>query len=145
MVIMKKFLFSPSTKGLYLKGFHANIPEDAKECTQEQYESAQRGTPIEMTQSQALGQAKSEIRELRAPMLDALSGIAGRAVRSGNDSLAAEADALAVLLLDITDDQALNVATTYEEMQAAGVAAYKRIAATASPSLSIVFKEITGA
>lgn len=92
-----------------------------------------------------LARAKSELRTMRAPMLDALTGIAGRAERAGNDALAAEADALAELLLDITDDAALNAATTYEDMQAAGVAAYKRIAAAASPALSVVFKEITGA
>lgn len=93
----------------------------------------------------ALKRAKAELRTTRTPMLDALTGIAGRAVRSGNGALSAEADALAVLLLDITDDPALNAATTYEEMQAAGVAAYKRIAAAASPELSVVFKEMTGA
>ena len=92
-----------------------------------------------------LENAKTELRTMRAPMLDALNGIAGRAARAGNDALAAEAGALAELLLDITDDPALNAAITYEEMQAAGVAAYKRIAATASPELSIVFREITGA
>lgn len=89
--------------------------------------------------------AKAEIRAKRSPMLDALTGIAGRATRAGNDALAAEADALAELLLDITDDQALNAATTYEEMQAAGVTAYKRIAASSSPELASVFREITGA
>lgn len=36
-------------------------------------------------------------------------------------------------------------ATNYDDMRAAGVAAYKRIAATASPELAIVFREITGA
>lgn len=92
-----------------------------------------------------LEHAKTELRTMRAPMLDALTGIAGRAVRAGNNALAAEADSLAEQLLDVTDDQELNDATTYEEMQAAGVAAYKRIAATASAELSTVFSEITGA
>lgn len=97
------------------------------------------------TVAQLLEGAKNHLRTMRAPMLDALSGIAGRAVRSGNDELAAEADALAELLLDITDDPALNAATTYEEMQAAGMVAYRRIASGANPELVSVFKEITGA
>lgn len=92
-----------------------------------------------------LERAKSEIRTMRAPMLDALTGIAGRAARAGNDTLATEADALAEQLLDITDDAALNAATTYEAMRAAGVDAYKRMAASSSPELASVFREITGA
>jgi hypothetical protein len=92
-----------------------------------------------------LDRAKNELRAMRAPMLDALTGIAGRAVRAGNDALASEADSLAEQLLDITDDPALNAATTYEAMQSAGVDAYRAIAATASPALASVFKEITGA
>lgn len=93
----------------------------------------------------ALFSVKQVLRNMRSPMLDALAGIAGRAARAGNATLADEADALAVNLLAITDDAALNTATTYEEMQAAGVAAYKRIAATAGAELAVVFREITGA
>ena len=100
--------------------------------------------PEKPTQAALLALAKTELRTIRAPMLDALTGIAGRAVRAGNDALAAEADALAELLLEITDDPALNAATTYEEMQAAGVAAYKRIAGSVSQELKVVFREITG-
>ena len=78
-------------------------------------------------------------------MLDALAGIAGRAQRAGNAQLALEADALAEALLDITDDPALNAAEKLEDMRAAGLAAYRAIASTASPALAGVFKEITGA
>lgn len=92
-----------------------------------------------------LRQTKNEIRTTRAPMLDDLTGIAGRAQRAGSTTLAAEADALAEALLDITDDPALNAAQTLQDMQAAGVAAYRAIAATASAELAVVFKEITGA
>lgn len=81
----------------------------------------------------------------RAPMLDAVNGIGWRASMTGNTTLANEAVALAEALLDITADPALNAATNYDDMRAAGVAAYKRIAATASPELAIVFREITGA
>lgn len=97
----------------------------------------------EPTRQDFLESAKASLRTMRAPMLDALTGIAGRAARAGNDALAAEADALAEQLLDITDDATLK-ATTYEAMQAAGVAAYRRIASGASPELASVFKEITG-
>lgn len=99
----------------------------------------------EPTRQDFLEIAKASLRTMRAPMLDALTGIAGRAARrAGNDSLADEADALSEQLLDITDDEALNAATTYEAMQAAGMAAYRRIASGASPALASVFKEITG-
>lgn len=92
-----------------------------------------------------LEQAKDDLRELRKPMLDAVNGIGWRASMTGNITLANEAVALADALLDITADSALNAATNYDDMRAAGVAAYKRIAATASPELAIVFREITGA
>ena len=95
--------------------------------------------------AELLERVKTNLRSLRAPMLDALAGIAGRAARAGDDALALEADALAEQLLDITDDPALNAATTYEAMQAAGIAAYRRIAGNSSPALASVFKEITGA
>lgn len=92
-----------------------------------------------------LARAKDELRALRAPMLDAVNGIGWRASMTGNTILANEAVALAEALLDITADPALNAATNYDDMRAAGVAAYKRISATASPELAIVFREITGA
>lgn len=92
-----------------------------------------------------LEQAKDELRELRKPMLDAVNGIGWRASMTGNTALSDEAVVLSQALLDITADPALNAATTYEEMRVAGTAAYKRIAATASPELAIVFREITGA
>lgn len=100
--------------------------------------------PVDLPIDRILSSAKNELRTIRAPMLDALTGISGRATRSGNDALATEADALAVSLLAITDDAALNAATSYETMKAAGVAAYKRIANGVSPELSVVFREITG-
>lgn len=89
-----------------------------------------------------LDRAKNDLRAMRAPMLDALTGIAGRAVRAGNDALASEADSLAEQLLDITDDPALNAATTYEAMQSAGVDAFRAIAATASLEIKTVFREL---
>lgn len=101
--------------------------------------------PPAISTAAVLESVKSQMRTQRAPMLDALTGIAGRAQRGGNTALAAEADALAQALLDITDDPALNAAQTLEDMQAAGVAAYRAIASTASAELSSVFKEITGA
>lgn len=97
------------------------------------------------TAAEILEIAKDELRELRKPMLDAVNGIGWRASMTGNTTLANEAVVLSQALLDITTDPALNAATTYEEMRVAGVAAYKRIAATASPELAIVFREITGA
>ena len=95
--------------------------------------------------AEILTRAKDELRALRKPMLDAVNGIGWRASMTGNTAVANEALALAQSLLDITADPALNAATDYDSMRAAGVAAYKRIAATASPELAIVFREITGA
>ncbi|MBP9942252.1 MAG: hypothetical protein KBF33_12810 [Comamonas sp.] len=128
--------------------------------------------PPKSSISQILDVVKTQMRGQRAPMLDALSGIAGRSERAAKrfrqeqaqavseqntdqalllaeqitsaESLAAEADALAQALLDITDDPALNAAQTLEDMQAAGVAAYRAIAVTASAELAVVFKEHTG-
>lgn len=120
-----------------------------------------------------LERVKSQLRTQRTPMLDALAGIAGRESRkaarlrqeqaqalaqeneqlapelgeqaAAAEALVAEADSLVLALLDITDDPALNAATTLQDMQAAGVAAYRAIASTASAELAVVFKEITGA
>ncbi len=101
--------------------------------------------PADVPVADLLARAKDDLRALRKPMLDAVNGIGWRASMTGNITLANEAVALAEALLDITADSALNAATNYNDMRAAGVAAYKRIAATASPELAIVFREITGA
>lgn len=95
--------------------------------------------------AQVLARAKDELRELRAPMLDAVNGIGWRASMKGDTALASEALALSEALLDITSDAALNSAQTYDDMRAAGIAAYKRLASTVSPVLASVFREITGA
>lgn len=153
-----RYFVNPITKGLMIDALHGeHIPANAPEISAQQYASFMSqeidigtdGVPFIVTAKQPsvaemLEAAKDALRSPRQKMLDALSGIAGRAERAGNTSLALESDALAEQLLDITDDAALNAATTYEEMQAAGVAAYKRIAATAGAELAVVFKEITG-
>lgn len=153
--------YSATTGGFYDLKIH-KIPADAVEITQAVYTSllddqAQgkviacdvKGYPISVDpQSESvavlLERVKAQLRIQRMPMLDALAGIAGRAQRAGDAALAAEADALAIALLDITDDPVLNSAESYEAMLAAGVDAYRAIAATASPALAGVFKEITG-
>lgn len=156
--------YSKSTNGFYLKSVHGdNIPLDAVEVENGEYSNLLRmqslgkiikadinGRPVAVdpqlaSASEMLEIVKKELRSQRQHMLDALTGIAGRAMRSGNEAIAAEADTLAVQLLEITDDTALNSAATYEAMKSAGVMAYKRIAGTASPELGVVFREITGA
>lgn len=155
--------YSTSTGGFYSKAMHGNgIPGDAKSVTLDHYKSLLKeqafgklivgddsGFPIAVqpaapTVESLLFAVKNELRSMRAPMLDALTGIAGRAARAGNEALAIEVYDLSEQLLDITDDPALNAATDYESMRAAGVAAYKRIAASASDDLKVVFREITG-
>lgn len=155
-------LYSKSENAFFSKEVHGNsAPADSVEITREKYLELlsdqsrgkviapdANGRPVSINQPAGGGtileSVKKELRFMRAPMLDALTGIAGRAARAGNDALALEADALAEQLLDITDDPALNAATTYEAMQAAGIAAYRRIAGNSSPGLASVFKEITG-
>lgn len=129
---------------------NALIPADAGNADWQKYQQwlAAGNTPQPAdvpTIANLLARAKDELRVLRAPMLDAVNGIGWRASMTGNTALANEAVALAEALLDITADSALNAATNYDDMRAAGVAAYKRISATASPELAIVFREITGA
>lgn len=154
---MRKFFFNPQDCGFYLEGVHSEIPSTAKEIplavyrelSGKQVVADEHGNPSEFVSppisvNVLLEGVKSALRKPRAEMLDALSGIAGRAARAGNTALAAEADALAQALLDITDDPALNAAPTLEDMQAAAVAAYRAIAAGASAELASVFKEITG-
>ena len=92
-----------------------------------------------------LDMVKTEMRIQRAPMLDAVTGIGWEASEAGDAALVAEARAIRLALLDITDDQALNAATTLDAMRAAGVLAYRRIAAGASAAFAATFKEHTGA
>gem|GEM_PF-7090391 len=95
--------------------------------------------------SETLERAKNELRSLREPMLSAVTGIGWEASEAGDAALAQEARNIRNALRDITDDPALNAAQTYEDMRAAGVAAYRRIAAGASPAFAATFKEFTGA
>ena len=126
----------------------ALIPADADNTDWRKYQQwlAAGNTPLPADVPQVaelLARAKDELRALRVPILNAVTGIGWRASMTGNTALANEAAALAEALLDITAAPALNAATNYDAMRAAGVAAYKRIAATASPELAIVFREIT--
>lgn len=89
--------------------------------------------------------AFDELRAVRAPMLNAVTGILAAALLDGNDDLAEEAKTIRQQLLDITLDPALLAATTYETMKLAGQYAYRRVAAGASAGFAAVFREITGA
>ncbi|MEZ2739109.1 hypothetical protein [Comamonas jiangduensis] len=157
-----QIFFSPSELGFYSSAVHSQMPNDARPVAASRYAELlhaqslgkviatdERGDPVAVDQPLPSVEvmremAKAEIRKPRAEMLDALNGIASRAARAGKAALAAEADALAEQLLDITDEPALNAAQTLEDMRAAGAAAYRRIASTASAKLEVVFKEIMG-
>ena len=139
-----------NSTGVIRTSDNALIPADADNADWQKYQQwlAAGNTPLPADVPQVaelLTRAKDELRALRKPILDAVNGIGWRASMTGNTAVANEALALAQALLDITADPALNAATDYDSMRAAGVAAYKRIAATASPELAIVFREITGA
>ena len=89
-----------------------------------------------------LSSAKDELRTMRRDMLDAVTGIGFRASVAGNAALAQEAAQVSQQLLDITDDPALNAAQTYDDMRAAGMAAYRLIANSVSADLRSAFNEL---
>lgn len=155
------FFYSKSTGGFYDRDIHgANIPADAVEITAEKHAALfdgqsqgklivadERGYPIAIDPPAAqvldlLERAKAEMRAMRRDMLDAVTGIGFRANVAGNTTLAQEAATVSQQLLDITDDPELNAAQTYEEMRAAGLSAYRRIADSVSADLRSAFKEL---
>lgn len=158
-----KYFFSISNNAFFNDLNGSSIPEDAKEITKqlliEMLESQRLGKiiaaghdgmPISKDEAQPsvidlLNQVKTEIRSIREPMLSAVTGIGWEASEAGDAALVAEARAIRNALRDITFDPALNAAQTYEEMRAAGMAAYRSIAAGASPAFAATFKEFTGA
>jgi hypothetical protein len=80
----------------------------------------------------------AQVRAVREQMLDRLSGIAGRADRTGDAATAAACDAAALALLDITKDLPLDLPA----MEALVVARYQAIvttALTAAPGLASAF------
>lgn len=91
--------------------------------------------------SETLDRAKNELRAMREPMLSAVTGIGWEASEAGDAELVQEARDIRNALRDITDDPVLNSAKTYEEMRAAGVAAFRRIASDASEAFSATFRE----
>lgn len=156
--------YSKTTGGFYSREIHGdNMPADAVKITTELHAALIEGqshgkrvtadengypilqdvppTPVGVL----LASVKDELRIMRRDMLDAVTGIGFRASVAGNTALAQEAATVSQQLLDITNDAALNAAQTYEEMRAAGVAAYRRIAAGASHAFAATFKEFTGA
>lgn len=155
------YKFSKSSNGFYVEGLHKSIPDDAVDITAEDYsnlmsgqakglniESDQNGFPVLINQLGAskddvLSAGKIYIREKRTPILDALTGIAGRAYRSGNAELADEADNLSKLLLDMTDDDGINSSKTHEEMNSAISNAFKRFSNSSSEGLKAVFRNVT--
>lgn len=96
------------------------------------------------TVEELLETSKNELRILRKPALDAVNGIGWRAMMAGDTQLANEALQVSLALLDITDDPALNAATTYQDMKIASVLAYKRIATGVSEALDTAFRETLG-
>lgn len=153
--------YSAKTGGFYDRDIHGvNIPGDAVEITVAEHaalltaqsagkriEADANGRPVAVDppatpESELLERAKAEMRTMRRDMLDAVTGIGFRASVAGNDALAQETATVSQQLLDITDDPDLNSAQTYEEMRAAGVAAYRRIADSVSPGLRSAFKEL---
>lgn len=153
--------YSKKTGGFYDLKIHGDaIPSDAVEITDEYHfsliESQSNGGiiaanelgfpvaiyPPESTVPELIERTKGEMRALRTDILNAVTGIGFRANVVGNSVLAQEAAQVSQQLLDITDDPALHAAQTYDDMRAAGMAAYRRIADSVSPGLRSAFKEL---
>lgn len=132
----KVFAYDKNQSALYESRI---LNEGHKAATQEQVDAIiNPAVPV----SKLLNTAKDEMRAMRRDMLDAVTGIGFRASVAGNAALSQEAAAVSQQLLDITDDHDLNAAQTYEDMRAAGMAAYRRISESVSPALRIAFKEL---
>lgn len=98
--------------------------------------------PPPETATSAMARALAEVRAQRAPILDALNGIASRAQRAGDAATAIAADVAANGLLDITQDPAFLAATTYDAMMAAILTQYRYIAAAAPPNVQTAFHDV---
>jgi hypothetical protein len=160
---MKYFVFHDEQGAISGNGssLDGTIPAGAVECTEEQHANldafkvdVSRAEPSIM-QRDALEVAEQkylsdmacvlfEIREQRAPMLNALNGIASRAVRSGDAATAAGADTAAQGLLDITQDPALRNANTQAAMRAAVLARYRELVHAAPETVKSAFREVMG-
>lgn len=160
---MQQAFYSASTGGFYSPEVHGqNIPQDAVEVSNAEYAQLFEGQsngkcivadadgkpiladPPPEAAGDIRKRAIAQIRTIRAPMLDALSGIAGRASRKGDAATAQAADDASDALLDIIEWPAFMAATTYSEMQAAILARYAQIAAAAPASVQSVFREVFG-
>lgn len=157
---MSKIFFSKKTGGFFHSNLAKLIADDVVEVSAKEHSAlllAQAGgslivpnefgrpiaiDPPQPTPRALLDSVKSEMRDMRRGMLDAVTGIGFRATVVGNAELAQEAAQVSQQLLDITDDPALNAAQTYDDMRAAGMAAYRRIADSVSPGLRSAFKEL---
>jgi hypothetical protein len=104
----------------------------------------ENGNPVVAIEAveQIRERAIAEIRRQRAPMLDALSGIASRAARAGDSATATAADQAADNLLNITTLPSLLAATTYDDMKEAVLARYREISDAAPPSVQNAFREV---
>lgn len=164
------FYFSASKNAFYDNALQARYlatgtwPEDCLEASDELYENfssqppagkqrgvGSNGLPVWVDFESVdsfiiLGFVKGEIRVLRDKFLSRVADIGAAAFVNGNTSLANEVflepEGVRRKLLDITDDPALNAATTREDMEAAVLAYYAEIVANVSPELRGAFKEL---
>lgn len=111
-------------------------------CVEIAEDEARRIANPPESQADALARAIAEVRVQRAPILDALAGIAGRASRSNDTATAEAADQAADDLLAITQLPAMTSSSTYDEMKAAVMARYREIAGAAPATVQTAFREI---
>lgn len=82
---------------------------------------------------------RAVMNPLRATFLNRLSGIA---IFTEDEAVKAECANLRIALLDITKDEAFLAATTYADMEAALMTAYRKIAINAPDVVRNVFREL---
>ena len=150
--------YSKSTGGFYEPGIHgANIPADSIEITDSEHaalleaqsngkiiQADVNGKPVALDYFKTAADLAAEknaalkqMRTLRAEVLNALAGIAGRAQRSGDTATATACDTASAALLNITADKKVIAAKDGATTTAAVLACYKTAAvalASVSPS-----------
>lgn len=157
--------YSAYERGFFFSNIHGkNIPSDAVVVSKELHhylmsEQASeklivpdgKGFPISVDPPQTdavklLENFKISLRSLRDIFLSRVADIGTAAFAMNATSLSNEVfsdpGGVRRKLLDITDDPALNSATTLEEMEAAVLAYYEGIVANVSPELRGAFKEL---
>lgn len=136
--------YSPTTKSFYDATIHKVMPDDAVELTYAQqcqlaidpsYDIKQEPNPDAITllaqvnAGNEKNAALAHMRRMRSDVLNALTGISGRAQREGRTNDAAACDSASTALLNITSAPTVMAATDGPSTTLAVLNCYKSIAA----------------